>query len=351
MGMARPGTVDSSLPQAAIDDGITDEEFLEDEEFVEDDAEQDAAAAEEAAIEAEARSQGWRPLAEYRGKPGGWKTARQFVEDGKNFLPFVQKQRDELMATVAHMTTEMTGMRGELAQTQKQMQQLLEYSRRASQAGYEKAVAELKAKQRNAVAEGDTATFDAIESQLGQMEEARNEVQDGEPVAEPQPQPKPAASLPQEVLDFIDANAEWYLKDRTLNSAMIAEHNRIIEESPGLSLADQLEAAKEAVMARFPKKFGLKTQTTEPPTPPARRPAAPLGPTPPPGPRGGPRGRTGIEAIADPRERAEAREGFLRAQRNMPGVTEEEFLEILNDPHADVLEVQRKHRKPAQRGK
>lgn len=340
MGMARPGVVETSLPEQDMEyQGEEDEVLLG--EF------DDGAIEEELAIEAEARGQGWRPLAEYRGKPGGWKTARQFVEDGKNFLPFVQKERDGLKQTVSRMTDEMSGIRGELAKTQGQMQQLLEYSRRATKAGYDKAVAELKAEQRNAVADGDTAKFDAIETQLDQMEEAREES-----VINPSeaPKPVPAASIPSEVMNFITENEHWYNKDRTLNSAMIAEHNRIIEESPNMPLSEQLEAAKEVVMTRFPKKAAQYGEAVSPaPEPQQRRPASPMGPTSPQGPRNGPRGRNGIDAIADPRERSEAREGFARAQRNAPGVTEEEFLEIFNNPHADVLEVQRKHRKLAER--
>lgn len=355
--MARAGTIESSLPPAAAEEGLDEDDLIEDGlDELDPDSELDpeeARLAEDAANETEARRQGWRPLAEYRGKPGGWVDAKVFIERGKNYLPFVQKDRDQLREQLGAVTNEMTGLREEIAAQAKQMQKLLDSSRGANKAGYDRAVADLKAKQREAVAAGDTATFDQVEDQLTQMQDARDEaLGEPEPVAAPapaaRPTPKAAIDLSRDYQDFLEQNP-WFNTDRVLNSAMIAEHNIIIEQSPGMSLFDQLEKAKEAVVARFPKKFGLDESPPAAPAPRQRTPAAPLAPTAPLGPRR-PAGRTGIDAIVDPRERADARTGFASAKRSMPNLTEAEYLDVFNDPHADVLNVIESH-KPKDRSR
>lgn len=343
LGMARAGTVSSSLPPPQGDE--IEDEIPEDDEALsgEDDPADEMAkgegyanAAEKEAMEAEAHGQGWRPLAEYRGKPGAWKTAKQFLEDGRNYLPFVQKENRVLKEQIGRMGTEMEGLRTEMTQTRKDMEKLLDFSRKANQSGYDRAVKELKDRQREAVAAGDTTTFDAIEGQLEEMADARAESVEERQEPEPQPQPNPGVTLPQEYQDFIAENP-WFNTDRVLNSAMIAEHNAIIEESPGMTLFDQLEKAKEAVVARFPKKFGV-AETPSPGGQPPRRPAAPL---PPRNGRGASPRQDGdpIEAIADPRERAEARQGYAAAKRSMPNLSKAEFMEIFSNPHADVLDT------------
>lgn len=333
LGMARGATTVSSLPQAD-EDALAEEVVVDGEEEDQLSAEEEAAAEQEA-VEAEARRQGWRPLAEYRGKPGGWKTAQQFIADGQNYLPFVKKELSETKAANARIATEMEGLRTEMAQGAKQMEKLLDFSRRANQAGYDRAVADLKAQQREAVTAGDVVTFDKIDGQLTEMAEARGEAEP-EPQPEPLPRVRPAVALPQDYQDFMAENP-WFNNDRVLNGAMIAEHNAVIEEFPGMALGEQLERAKEAVMARHPKKFGLEET---PPAPPARRPAAPLPPRTP-GPRQpGPRqGDDPIESIADPRERSDARTGYAAAKKSMPSLTKAEYMEVFTNPHGDVLDT------------
>lgn len=277
-------------------------------------------------METDARSQGWRPLAEFRGKAGTWKSAKQFIEDGKNFLPFVQAELARTKDSNARMVTEMEGLRGEVTTTRQQMERLLDYSRKADQAGYDRAVADLKKKQRQAVADGDTAAFDEIEGQLGEMAEARAEEVPPAPV--PAAERKPAVDTA--YADFVAANP-WFNQDRTLNATMIAEHNAVIEEFPAMPLAEQLEKAKEQVMTRHPKKFGVDA-----PPPKPRQPAAPIPPRnrPP-----APNTKSGFDSIEDPTERAQAKAGYAQAKKSMPNLKEDEYIRIFKDPHADVLDV------------
>lgn len=355
--MARGATVASSLP--AVTDDVQDEDLMaqQDEQELEVDEEQ-AILDEEARAEGYenhqdkvdteklARVQGWRPLAEFQGRPGTHKTAKQFIEDGKNFLPFVQRDRDQLREQVGRMTSEIEGLRGELATTRADMQKMLEFSRRAGQQAYDRAVAELEAKARDAVQAGDVATYDQVQDQLGKMEEAREEVVP-EPQRQPPPRQEPAkGKIDAQVQAFVDANP-WAMTDPVLNAAMIAAENYVKQKAPGISNGIALERAKEIVMGQYPEKFGLpEKQPVRQPVqdPPRRQPAAPLAPS----------GRqpvrqtakTGIDSIVDGTERAEARKSYNRYLVSMPDLKEAEFMDIWNDPHADVLEVRRRHRQP-----
>lgn len=346
--MARASVIQSSVP-GADPEALTDDELLAEDEN--DDGQidaDDAAAAELEALETEARREGWRPLEEYRGKPGGWVDAKTFIDRGKNFLPFVQKNLNETRQQLEGATKEITGLQKTVEAQSKQLQRLLDYSRQADEAGYKRAVTDLKRQQRDAAAAGDTATFDAVEGQLEQMQSAReesrvDEVEEPTPAA---PQPRQPALAP-EYVAWLEKNP-WFTSNRDLAAAMAEEHNDIIAEAPGMSLADQLDEAKAAVMARFPKKFGIREEEPAPAAP--RRPAPPMAPTPPAGQRGTPPGRrTGIDAITDPVERQQAKLGFARAKVSMPNVTEAEYLAIFNDPHADVLEVTRDLKTPSRR--
>jgi hypothetical protein len=331
--MARAGTVLTSLPEAGVDDGVTEEELAEQSpEEIEDDAQ----AAEDAEWERQARAQGWRPLAEFRGRPGDWVDAKTFVDRGRDFVPFVKKENAELKAREQRTAQEMAALREELGKTQRDMQQLLDYSRRADQAGYDRAVRDLKARQREAAAAGDVATFDEVGEQLTQMQEARESIRQPAPEPAPSPQPQPQVNLVKPEIEEFLADNPWFTSDRVLNAAMVEEHTRIIRESPGLSLREQLERAKEAVVAEFPKKFGRAEAPAQPPRP--RQPQAPLGPTAP-ARQPGRAARGGIDSIADPTERAEARYGLERARRSTPNITEEEYMRIYNNPHDDVLQV------------
>lgn len=331
------GTGDQ-LPQAAIDEEI-DDEIIDDPER-----------AEIERIEAEARANGWRPLAEYRGEPGRWVDAATFLERGNTFLPIVRKQRDQAVAENAALRSEMTALRDEVTATRADMQKLLDFSRRSDQAGYDRAVRDLKAQQREAVAAGDTTRFDEIEEQIDTMTEARREASAplAPAAAPPAPTPRPAVA-PNPAVEAFVAENPWFTSDRVLNQAMIAEHTAAMDEFPGVSPSEQLQIAKDAVMRRFPKKFGITEEPENVAQPPApRRPAAPMAPTPP-AQRPVPRSRTGIDAIEDPEERKQARMGFDRAKRNMPDLSEADYLMIFNDPKADILAIRDEAKKRARK--
>jgi hypothetical protein len=105
-----------------------------------------------------------------------------------------------------------------------------------------------------------------------------------------------------------------------------------------MDLTENLRVAKERVMARFPDKFGLPPQNEAPPNARQRQPG-PAAPTPPA--RQPARGARGLMQIPDEGERAIARQAFDSMKRAMPDLNEDDYIQLYNDPKADVLEIVR----------
>lgn len=307
----------------------------------------------EAQVEAEARAGGWRPLDEYRGPPGSWIDARAFIERGKNFVPFLRRDLKDSKAANQRLTDEVHGLRTDLDEVKQLARGFRDSAVNAEQRGYERAMAELKAKQREAAAQGDVAAFDQAEAEIAELE-ADKPVAVAKPNGRaaapppPDPQPKPQDNIAPEVKAFAAANP-WFTTDRSLNQRMIAEHVRLTEEMPELPLGENLEMAKEIVMAAFPAKFPRRPPADEPPARPREpRRGQVIEPQPP---RQTNRQRaTGIDAIEDAQERAEAKQAFARQKNLMPEFTEEQFMRLYDNPKADVLEIIRQPKpKPRER--
>lgn len=290
-------------------------------------------------IETAAYRSGWRPLEEFRGNPDQWVDAATFLERGEAILPIVRRQLREERDRNGVVTRELTELKTKVQDQELTMREVLEMARRSEGRGYERAKRELEARQREAVASGDVTAFDETKDALAELETERAP----KAVAPPPPKPAPANVAP-EVTAWVAENP-WFTTDATLNAAMNAEHVRLKEEAPGLSLTDNLEQAKQAVMERYPAKFGIRTdpQPNPPRTTVAPRHNTVQRPTAPAGPRGVDTMK--IDSIQDPDERVQARQAFERQKRHMPGFTERDYMLLYNDPKADVLvEVEDKRR-------
>ena len=348
MGMARGSVVESSLLPDPDDEG--GDEFEDDPQVDELNPENlDPAAEEEARIEAEAHRMGWRPLSDFRGEPGTFIGAREFIERGKNFLPFVKKDLERSKAENEKLHGEIRGLRGEMGEIKQIAEQFRDTALQAEQRGYDRAMNELKQRQRQAAADGNIQEYDETETEIARVE-AERKAAAPKPAPKPRETPAPAApAVDPAVTDFVAANP-WFTRDPVLNAAMQAEHVALLEAAPGLTTAENLQRAKAAIIKRFPAKFGLTREQVEedPDAPPARprRPARPVESS-------GDGAARPVErrveltfgSIQDPAERAEARRAFERQKRLMPGYTEAEYMRLYNNPRADGLEIVRQARK------
>lgn len=334
--MSQRGTVHAtSLPDGEVqDDELPFDEAPEDEG--------DPEAERQASMEAEARRMGWRPQDEYRGPPGQWRSAEEFLKRGESILPIVRKDLQRERERANNMENEIKALRQTVDEQKAVMDDLLKMARTASETGYKRALDELKNQKREAAKEGDIARVVAIDEQISEVEEERA----ARPLPK-NPEPKPKVDAPQpkqpelapEVVQFVRDNP-WFNTDPVLHKAMEAEHMALLQDAPALPLEENLERAKEAVMARYPRKFGInpkpKADEDDNPPPPARRTSvsAPTQPA-----AGRRQTATGIASLTDPQERAMAQQAFNRAKRLMPDLTEAEWFSVYENPKADVIDV------------
>ena len=340
--MATGTAVESSVPEEPV-------ELPPEEELPPDDAPDEA----QIATEARAREMGWKPLAEYRGPPGRWQPAADFIARGENILPIVRDQNRRLTERMGKLEGEVTGLRSTAQEQLQIIKDLREMGQRANKAGYDRAMAEINSQKAQARAAGDVEAFAQLVERAEALTVSRETVTApaaAEP-AEKTPAPPAPPSLTPTIQAFIDDNP-WFKTNKLLSDTMVAFHQEVLAEHQVTQAAlnadpaldrELLEEAKAMVVEKYPERFGAPARALAPGRP-ARRAATVAAPTA--GERAPPAGAkpVTINSITDPAERAQARDAFTRIKRQMPDYTEAEYMALYDDPHGDVLTLQAKPR-------
>lgn len=308
------------------------ETTISDEELEIETAEPEGDDAEQLALEARARDLGWHPFAEYRGLPGKWVDAKTFIQRGEEILPIVRANNHRLEEQLKRQGKVIEDLNRSNQEQGVVLREMREMARKADERGYQRALADAKAERDAAVAAGDTVAFQQADEKVDALQDTRAKI------TEPPPLPKPETpKVDPAVLAFVDDNP-WFNTDNFLNQQMVAQHLKVIRKHPKMPLAEQLDMAKDNLVAEYPEMFDGE-ETPAPAPRPRQRAASVAAPTNQgPAPR---RGATGIDSIADPAERTQAREAFNRTKRQIADYTEAEFMAIYEDPHGDVIEIAR----------
>jgi hypothetical protein len=290
--------------------------------------------------EAEAREMGWHPLEEYRGDPGKWVDAKTFVLRGEQQMPIMRENNRKLMGRVRRTDDENADLRAQMAEMKDSLSTLRKMAERADEAGYQRALSEAKALQREAVRNGDEIAFDGAQAQIDQIEARREEVRSELP---PKAEPVPAKA-PQGTPEFrawFAENKVWVQGDQTLGNAAIGfERELRAADNPDMTEADIWEAVTDMVQQKYPRRFAAATGSTAPAPAPVsegspRRAASVLAPS-----GGAPqssRKASGIDSIQDPEERKAARAAFLSIRKSIPDYSEAEYMGIYVNPKADSI--------------
>lgn len=106
-------------------------------------------------FEAEAQKHGWTPKDEFKGDPGRWIDAETFVKRADEVMPLLKKKTE--------------AQDREIADLKKQMKRATDFFSKAEERAYERAVNDLKTRQREAVASGDTQAFDDLDKEISDL--------------------------------------------------------------------------------------------------------------------------------------------------------------------------------------
>lgn len=177
-------------------------------------------------IEALASEMGWAPQDEWRGDPDKWVDAKAFIKAG----PEIYK------STLSRQDNEMSEMR-------KTFEEFKEFTTKSEERAYKRALKDLQQKQREAVAEGDTDTFDQVSKEIDELKEP-----------EPKTEQKPNADNDPDFIQF-QAENPWYGPDGDYKMTLEAEEiAKVVARSyQGKAFYDKIA---EVIRKEFPDRFG-----------------------------------------------------------------------------------------------
>ncbi len=185
--------------------------------------------------EVKAREQGWRPVEEWSGDTSKHQSAEEFLERNQR-----SKERGDslLKAENARQASQIDGM-------QKTLDDLVKFTKKADSRARQKALDEIRAEQRAAVEEGDTAAFDAAADKMTALEKDVAE----EPAAKTEQNPDDDPAF----IEWAKDN-DWYGADGDPELTLFAEESAtvIARKYKGAELYKRVE---DRVRAKFPDHF------------------------------------------------------------------------------------------------
>ncbi len=197
-------------------------------------------------FDGEARDLGWRPQDEFKGDPKLWVDAETFVKRGEEMMPILK--------------TQLKSVKQELADLRRQSAKAQEFFSNAEKRGYERALADIKAKGEAAAEVGDAAGVRAAMDEMARLEKPK------------EPEKQQTEQISRE--DFVDwrINNDWYGKDTTKTAYADLIGDELAGKNTGgaLTKAD-FEEISRRVEERFKEKTPPKSAVEAPTRPSAKR--------------------------------------------------------------------------------
>ena len=205
----------------------------------------------------EAESQGWVPKEKFRGNESDWVDADTFVKRGREILPILRKNNENLIKDLNNTKEQLKEFR-EAAEEFKKFQRE-SYERKAND--YEKRIVEIRESRAQAISDGDgqkvNALDDALDEAKENFKEAKQAVKDVVSTKEPEEVP---ASIDPGLQVWLDRNT-WFGQDRRMTSMVNGIGESLRLEFPGLKGQPFLDKLDEVLQEEFPGKFGTKKKT------------------------------------------------------------------------------------------
>ena len=208
-------------------------------------------------IQHEAESQGWVPKERFRGNESDWVDADTFVKRGREILPILRKNNENLVKDLQATKDELRQFR-EAAEEFKKFQRE-SYERKAQE--YESRIQEIKESRAQAISDGDGQKVNALDDALDQakedFKEAKQAVKDVVSAKEPEPTPE---AIDPGLQAWLDRNS-WFGQDKRLTGMVNGIGESLRLEFPLLKGQAFLDKLDEVLAEEFPSKFGGKKQS------------------------------------------------------------------------------------------
>jgi hypothetical protein len=208
----------------------------------------------------EAESQGWVPKERFRGNESDWVDADTFVKRGREILPILRKNNENLIKDLNNTKEQLKEFR-EAAEEFKKFQRE-SYERKASD--YEKRIQEIRESRAQAISDGDgqkvNALDDALDEAKESFKEAKQAVKDVVATKEPV-EDTTSTSIDPGLQVWLDRNT-WFGQDRRMTSMVNGIGESLRLEFPGLKGQPFLDKLDEAIAEEFPNKFGNKKKNS-----------------------------------------------------------------------------------------
>jgi hypothetical protein len=207
----------------------------------------------------EAESQGWVPKERYRGNEADWVDANTFVKRGREILPILRKNNENLMRDLNNTREQLKDFK-EAADEFKRFQKDA-YERKAQD--YEYRIQEIKDSRAQAITDGDgqkvNALDDALDEAKHNLKEAKQAVKDV--IKEPPAPVEESQPIDPSLQTWLDKN-NWFGQDKRMTSIANGIGESLRLEFPQLKGTSFLEKLDEVLLEEFPNKFGKKNTPT-----------------------------------------------------------------------------------------
>ena len=205
-------------------------------------------------VQHEAESQGWVPKERFRGNESDWVDADTFVKRGREILPILRKNNENLIKDLQATKDQLKEFR-EAAEEFKKFQRE-SYERKAQE--YESQIREIKESRAQAISDGDGQKVNALDDALDQakenFKEAKQSVKDVVSAKDPEPTPE---AIDPGLQAWLDRNT-WFGQDKRLTGMVNGIGESLRLEFPLLKGQAFLNKLDEVLAEEFPNKFGEK---------------------------------------------------------------------------------------------
>src|ERR1035437_1315128 len=210
-------------------------------------------------VEDRARKLGWKAQDQWRGKADEVKDGRSFMDTAFSNPAVLYQNYETLDRRYGNLEREHRATRQKMDEAVGMIGEMTDQFRAVRENTYQRARADVERERDQAVANGDTAEFKRLDTEMKRVEPAK-------PAAAPA-KAAPGAGTPQppaaEVQEWGQRNP-WFYTDPVLQQTAQTMHVALLNAEPAMSLADNLAAVERRVKAAFPEKFPAPARATTP---------------------------------------------------------------------------------------